>query len=642
MIALALVSYAPSAWSLPALPVSAASAGGSPQVIQLSPDGARLYFADYLYQRIGVAGVDASGVVGAFTIRPFISDGAPARPGGLAVCPSGRVVVVQHPTGTVTLFDADLAPIGSAPSPRATSGAGPLNGIVCVARGATEAVYVNQDLSWTHVVPPDPNDPESMSFTMSDANEVTRYTATASGIALVSSVATGGFGSGPFANPAAPTRFLAAPRLVASPDGNWLFATNAGSSSVTTLAVAPDGAHAYSSQVQLLHSARTTGGLAVDAQGQVLYAALGEYSSTPGASVNSGIEAFTIGTSTGTLGAIGIWQVGAANSPIDGLRVHPNGQHLVVTAPEGAGTVQIVDRYTFAPVYEPIPGLVPTSIGFGASGASMYVGTAVGQIARTTFPTYTLAVTTSGQGSVTPGSGSYLAGSMVSLSASPATGYALSGWSGACGGTANPCTLLMDGDKSVGASFAPATSSFAVTMLSALSGTSTPGSLVLASVDGAYVLSCANGGTCSTQLPAGKQVTLKATPATGTLVQTWGGCTPDPLDITRCVVTTTGTPMQVTVTFGASGTGTQVSLSVKGSGTVGGLVAGGVCPGAGCTTTLTPGTVVTLSLQPAPGWAVRSTSSCVLVNSLTGCRFTVPSSAITIGVNFFVPLPLEE
>lgn len=645
MIALALVSYAPSTWSLPALPAATStSVGGSPQVIQLSANGSRIYFADYFNQRLGYASLDAAGAMGPVTYAGLTENALPARPGGLAVCPSGLVAVVHHPTGTVTLFDAGLTPIGSAPSPRATTGAGPLNGIVCLARSGSETVYVNQDLSWTHVIQPDPSDPEAMPVTVKDPNEVTRYAVSSSGITLIDSTATGGLGAGPFANPSAPTRFLAAPRLVASPDGSRLFATNGGSSSVTALAVDTTGALTYVSLGQFLKSARTTGGLAIDASGQTLYAALGEYSSTPGASVNYGIETFAIDP-TGALSVMGVYPVGASNSPVDGLRVHPNGQDLVVTAPEGSNTVQIVDRFTLAPVYEPITGLVPTSLGYDASGAIMYVGTAIGQIARVTFPTYSLSVTTSGAGAVDPHAGSYLAGSLLSLSATPAVGYAFAGWSGACGGTATTCPLLMDGDKAVGASFTPVTPTFtfSVAMLAAAGGTNVPGSMVQATVDGTYVLSCINGGTCTTQLAAGKSVTLTASPAAGTRVSGWTGCTVDTSNPNVCRTTTAAAPTAIGATFAATGTGTTVTLGVTGSGTVGGLVPGGTCAGGStCTATLLPGSIVTLSLKPAPGWAIRSTYNCVLVNSRTGCQFTVPSSGFTVGVNYYLPPPPEE
>lgn len=43
----------------------------------------------------------------------------------------------------------------------------------------------------------------------------------------------------------------------------------------------------------------------------------------------------------------------------------------------------------------------------------------------------------------------------LTLTAVPATGQRFVGWSGACTGTANPCTLKLSGDRTVSAAFAP-------------------------------------------------------------------------------------------------------------------------------------------------------------------------------------------
>jgi uncharacterized repeat protein (TIGR02543 family) len=71
-------------------------------------------------------------------------------------------------------------------------------------------------------------------------------------------------------------------------------------------------------------------------------------------------------------------------------------------------------------------------------------------------PTYQL--TLSSGGVVTGGSFEYTGnlahGTNATLTATPATGYVFSGWSGNASGTDNPLTLLMNGNKTVGAAFA--------------------------------------------------------------------------------------------------------------------------------------------------------------------------------------------
>lgn len=68
---------------------------------------------------------------------------------------------------------------------------------------------------------------------------------------------------------------------------------------------------------------------------------------------------------------------------------------------------------------------------------------------------YTLTVGVTGSGSVSPAPGahSYPAGTVVTLTAAPASGATFAGWSGAVTGTINPVTVTMSGDKAVTAGF---------------------------------------------------------------------------------------------------------------------------------------------------------------------------------------------
>ena len=69
--------------------------------------------------------------------------------------------------------------------------------------------------------------------------------------------------------------------------------------------------------------------------------------------------------------------------------------------------------------------------------------------------TYTLGIATQGQGSISldPTGGVYTGGSTVSLTASPAAGWAFSAWIGDLSGSDNPATITMDADKNVSAVF---------------------------------------------------------------------------------------------------------------------------------------------------------------------------------------------
>ena len=86
---------------------------------------------------------------------------------------------------------------------------------------------------------------------------------------------------------------------------------------------------------------------------------------------------------------------------------------------------------------------------------------------------YTLTVTTSGQGSVSksPSQSSYASGSTVQLTATPASGYVFSGWSGGLTGSANPASVTVNGNKAITATFTQITNLSEV--LNGFSGTPT-------------------------------------------------------------------------------------------------------------------------------------------------------------------------
>ncbi len=68
-------------------------------------------------------------------------------------------------------------------------------------------------------------------------------------------------------------------------------------------------------------------------------------------------------------------------------------------------------------------------------------------------PVYFPLTTTAPNGSVIPASGSYAAGSVVSVSAVPNPGYRFTGWTGDLSGTLTPQTLIMNGSRSATANF---------------------------------------------------------------------------------------------------------------------------------------------------------------------------------------------
>jgi hypothetical protein len=103
----------------------------------------------------------------------------------------------------------------------------------------------------------------------------------------------------------------------------------------------------------------------------------------------------------------------------------------------------------------------------------------------------------------------------VSLTPVPAAGFRFIGWTGACSGS-GACTVTMNADKTVGATFAPDvfTLTITVTGLGAVDAT--------AANEAPFSCSLA----CARSYPRGTTVTLAATPAAGQVFTGWSGdCT---------------------------------------------------------------------------------------------------------------------
>src|SRR5713101_5173302 len=144
-------------------------------------------------------------------------------------------------------------------------------------------------------------------------------------------------------------------------------------------------------------------------------------------------------------------------------------------------------------------------------------------VSATFTPLYTLSVTPAGSGSGTVTSSpvgincgttcsaAFAGGSQVTLTATPASGSAFTGWSGAgCSGTGT-CVVTMNAAQAVSATF---TQGDTLTVTKAGSGIGTVSSNP-AGID------C--GVTCSAAFVSGTQVTLTATPTNGSGFAGWSG-----------------------------------------------------------------------------------------------------------------------
>src|SRR5206468_8576019 len=134
-------------------------------------------------------------------------------------------------------------------------------------------------------------------------------------------------------------------------------------------------------------------------------------------------------------------------------------------------------------------------------------------------------------------SASFASGTAVVLTATPAAGFAFTGWSGGgCSGT-SPCTVTLGANTTVAATFVPLYT-LTVNLGGAGSGTVTSAPAGIA---------C--GVTCSASFASGTAVALTATPTAGFAFTGWsgGGCSgTGPCTVTlngASTVTATGRPL---------------------------------------------------------------------------------------------------
>jgi hypothetical protein len=194
----------------------------------------------------------------------------------------------------------------------------------------------------------------------------------------------------------------------------------------------------------------------------------------------------------------------------------------------------------------------------------------------------TLTATTSGSGTLNTSpaginscsgacSATFASGTLVSLMASPASGWSFLGWGGACTGASTTCNLTLNADASVSAAFNPRLSVTA----------SGPGSVGSAPAG----ISC-SGATCSSFFTYNGPVTLTATPSAGAVFLGWSG---GPCSGTSTSCTVVMSDVQTTT----ASFGYPLAVTIVGNGSVAGTSIN--CPAVTCGANFTPGTMVTLT-----------------------------------------------
>ncbi|HSA94722.1 MAG TPA: InlB B-repeat-containing protein, partial [Acidobacteriota bacterium] len=155
---------------------------------------------------------------------------------------------------------------------------------------------------------------------------------------------------------------------------------------------------------------------------------------------------------TAVFGPVPQYALAVASSPSDGgdvSRSHDQAQYTAGTAVTLTAAPAV--GYTFDRWEGDAAGTGnPTTVTMNADKAVTAVFSPI--------PQYTLAVSSSpsegGNVSRSPDQAQYASGTVVTLAAAPAEGYAFDHWEGAASGTDNPATVTMDADKAVTAVFA--------------------------------------------------------------------------------------------------------------------------------------------------------------------------------------------
>jgi uncharacterized repeat protein (TIGR02543 family) len=115
---------------------------------------------------------------------------------------------------------------------------------------------------------------------------------------------------------------------------------------------------------------------------------------------------------------------------------------------------------------------------FGSGSQTSYIYSIYANYTPGGTPTqYTLTTNTVGQGSISlnPSGGTYDAGTVVTVTANPSSGWQFDGWSGDLSGTTNPTTITMNSNKSITATFSEISATGTVGNTSVFGSTSVSG-----------------------------------------------------------------------------------------------------------------------------------------------------------------------
>jgi NOL1/NOP2/fmu family ribosome biogenesis protein len=205
--------------------------------------------------------------------------------------------------------------------------------------------------------------------------------------------------------------------------------------------------------------------------------------------------------------------------------------------PTTRAVVRRIEMYAFTGQYDPITHEALCADGLCNAPAANELGDLVSvQMTGVNVQPDALIVTKTGNGNVDSSdklvscgnkcAQPYDAGRVVSLTAKAGSGSTFLGWSGACAGIGNTCSVTVNGAVNVAAAFSAPSGgggggSGSTAQFTLQVGRSNTGTVTATPAGVDRALNC--GGTCSAKFAAGTAVTLTATPPAGKSFVGWGG-----------------------------------------------------------------------------------------------------------------------
>jgi hypothetical protein len=281
-------------------------------------------------------------------------------------------------------------------------------------------------------------------------------------------------------------------------------------------------------------------------------------------------------------------------------------------------------RVTLAAAYAITASFTAPTFGLNIGGAGVgngVVSSAPGSISCTISNATTTGVC----------SDNFALGTSIRLTATPASGYVLSSWTGCDSATGNTCIVNIGFNRSVTATFQPLTY-----RLSFMVAGSAMGGHVTISPGG---ITCVMASTCQVNVAPGSRVTIQGSPPVGAYSYNWVNC--DTLVGETCTITMTADRFAAVTFIPIAGTALVTVTGVgNGNGVVTSATTGITC---NATAGATSGTCshifpvnseVTLIAAPANGNMLSGWTGCDTITGLT-CKFRM-TGAHTVSVSFSV------